>query len=770
MLTSSLSNAKEEEKIGILYSYKNVETYDAQRAASFVSLWKSFFQLFEETNFNYQPICNISSDTQISDVDVDVIFFPYALDISPGEVEFLTKFHNEGGKLIIGAGPGKISEELSQFLDKVGIKVKESNISKGDISLSVKNTDLVLGLRPGDYYFRFDLSGIGKRGFASWNEIAGDAIGGVGNVIYIGYVWGQDVESQSDVKILMKVVDLYWKDIIPGLTKKITGKEFEKLVGEIILLKEQASSAVQIAEQLDLSVSKYQIRRHFEDAVDFFNDFNSDYLFGNYKEAREKAASAKNEFSYVYSLCIPSRKVEVRAVWLDRGTIVSCHSPNDLRKIIKNLANIGFNTIFFETINAGYPIYPSRLLPQNPLVKDWDPLKVAVEAAHAYGIELHAWVWTFAVGNTRHNILVDKSSEYAGPVISTKGRWWSLITNDGKLRVDMQPEFWVSPANKNATQFLQEIFLEIVQNYNIDGFQFDYIRFPFQKSYAQTGFDFVTKNAFKNATGKSPALDGKNNKAWIEWKTNLVSEFVRDTSIKIKKLKPLIKISVAVFAIERNQRLQLIQQDWESWLMNKWIDAAYPFYYSFTSEEMASKFKHTREVIKDKGIIIPSFNLRLLNPGELAERITESRNAGALGFALFAAGHLDAQKTILLQNGPFREKTVISLFSSPVKASEILLNEFSSIVEKISSNKNISVLSESHEQKEIYDLTGELKKDFENFSSDKVINIKGMLTELKLKVKSWLSLEKYLDRGQRAMYINSYLDQISILTNYINAQ
>ena len=611
--------------------------------------------------------------------------------------------------------------------------------------------------------------GSGRRSFASWNEISGTAIGGLNNTIYIGYVWGQDVDSLNDVKILTKVFDLYWKALSLKLTKKISKQEFEKLVEEVIRLKEQASSVVKIDEQLNVSVSKYQIGKHFDDAVGFFNDFNSDYLFGNYKEARENAAAAKNEFSYVYSLGIPSRKVEVRAIWLDRGTIVSCHSPNDLRKLIKNLANVGFNTIFFETINAGYPIYPSRLLPQNPLVKDWDPLKVAIEAAHAYGIELHAWVWTFAVGNIKHNLLLDKSSEYAGPVISTKGRWWSLITNEGKLRVDMQPEFWVSPANKKATQFLQEVFLEIVQNYDVDGFQFDYIRFPFQKQLSQSGFDFATKNAFKNTTGTLPTLDGKNNKVWIEWKTNLVSEFVRDTSSKIKKIKPYIKMSVAVFAIERSQRLQLIQQDWETWLINKWVDVAYPFYYSFTSEEMVSKFKQSREVIKDQGIIIPSFNLRVLNAGELAERITESRNAGALGLALFAAGHLDSQKTVLLKDGPFREKTVVSIFASPVKACTTLVEEFNSFIEQISSNKTTSVLANDQDQQEIGYLVTDLKKDFDNFSSDKVDNINKILTELKIKVKNWLSLEKYVDRGQRAMYINSYLDQISILTNYINS-
>lgn len=703
----------------------------------------------------------------MTDLGLDIIYFPLAIDIDENEKIFLRSFLASGGKLIVSPGIGALSESLKTFLSEQGIDIKENLLAKDEINLKYRTEDLTFGLPVGNFYSLFDVYGSTKKIIARWKETNRPAVAASNSTVYVGYSWGQDVEKENDIKLLLKTIDYVWNNISTSLTKKIQKEEFNKIVKEIDALKTEAQQVLKMSEQLDLAVPVYLLKKHFSNGQDFFSDFNSSYLFGNYKLAREYANSAKNEFSYVYSLGIPVRKVEIRAIWLDRGSIVACGNPIGLRNLIKNLARVGFNVIFFETVNAGYPMYPSKLLPQNPLIQGWDPLKVAVETAHAYGVELHAWVWTFAVGNTRHNLLVNKSIDYPGPIISTKGRGWALTGPDGQLRIEKQPEIWVSPANSKARGFLQDLFSEIVTNYDVDGFQFDYIRFPFQKPESQVGFDFASKNAFLQSTGKIPSLTGPNNRVWRDWKSTLVSDFVKDTSSKLKKIKPNLKISAAVFGIDRGLRMQQIQQDWETWLVNRWIDAVYPFYYSYTKEEVRSKLIRERQMINDKGIIIPGFNLRVLSLGELAERMTEVRNAGVLGTALFAAEHLDTNKSNLLRSGPFREKTLFTPYEDPILACQKLLDEFNEIVEKFALTKKLSVLSESQTQKEVYILTQDLKKELSRYSPEKANEIERKLTELQLKVKDWLSLEKYLNRDQRAMYIVGYLDQVRTLLNYI---
>lgn len=764
---SRVAEAITREKIGVLYSYKNVDTYKINDIIGFHEAWKSFLETFEGTYLNYQFLCNISSDTKIEDLGVNIIFFPLAVDIDQNEADFLNNFLKSGGKVIISSGIGPTSESLKNFLYEYGISIKNNEILKTTLNLKFVNNENLYELSTGNFYSDFNLIGSTKRIAAKWRETNQIAIGGKKDFVFIGYNWGYNTDKNYDINILLKAINFFWVDFASRLTREITKNEYESITKTINALREEADLVIQVANQLDLPVPKLALLRHFDDGINYLKDFNSNYLFGDHLLARESAETAKNKFAIVYSLGIPQRKVEVRAIWLDRGTIVATKNPNGLRKLIKNIARTGFNIIFFETINAGYPIYPSKLLLQNPLVQEWDPLQVAIETAHANGIELHSWVWTFAVGNTRHNLLIDKPVQYPGPIIAAKGRSWALAGIDGQLRIEMQPETWLSPANKKACNFLKELFSELVKNYDIDGLQFDYIRFPFQKQYSQTGFDFITKSAFFEATERLPLLEGPVNKIWREWKVKLISDFVKDTAQLLKSIKPDLKISAAVFALDRSLRLQLIQQDWESWITNKWIDAVYPFYYSFTKDEIRKKIALAKKITNDRGIIIPGFNLRVLNIGELAERIRITRNTGVLGVALFAEEHLDNSKRELLKNGPFRESATFIPYNKPYTACLKLLDEFSDIIDRFTTNRNYSILADSETRKEVYYLTKDLRNDFLNFTPDNINEIEKKLINLQLKIQSWLSLEKYLNREQRVLYISSYLDQIRTLLNYM---
>lgn len=754
----------------MLYSYKNTDYYGKNDIVGFGQVWKSFLETFESTYLNYQFLCNISQDTKIEDLGINVILFPLALDIDENEQNLLNTFLNNGGKLIISAGIGPASDKLKNFLSQYGINLEENAITKTNLTLKHRDSNIIFDLPIGNFYSVFDIDIGTKKIAALWKENNKIAIGASKNVVYIGYSWGDDISKDDDIHVLLRTIDYFWKDLSNTLTREISKEEYGKIVKEIYTLKEEANSVIKTVEQLDLQVPKYQLNRHFTDGEDYFNDFNTNYLFRNYMIARENASAAKREFAVVYSLGTPVRKVEVRAIWLDRGTIVRCNGPRELRSLIKDLARIGFNVIFFETVNAGYPIYPSKLLPQNPFISNWDPLSVAIEAAHSSGVELHAWVWTFAVGNTKHNLLIGKEPQYLGPIIETKGRSWALSSQDGKIRIEMQPEIWVSPANKKACNFLIELFSEIVQNYNVDGIQLDYIRFPFQKNHSQMGFDFITKNAYKQATNKLPKLEGVENLHFREWKAKLISDFVKEVSFKLRLIRPNLKISTAVFAFGHATRMLLIQQDWEEWVRNSWIDSVYPFYYSYTKEEIKTKLQNTKENVGDQALIIPAFNLRVLNIGEFAERITTARNSGVLGFGLFAAEHLDKTKQELLKKGVFREKAVLLPYNDPFLASKILLNDFHSIIEKFTLVKNREILADSETEKQVYNLTQELKNELQNYSQIKIVEVENKLSYLEKKVKEWLSLEKYLNRDQRTFYITSYLDQIKTLIGYMKGK
>lgn len=724
-------------------------------------------ETFEETYLDSQFLCNISYDTKVEDINVDIIFLPLVVNLSLEEIDFLKRFMTKGGKLVVTAGLGHFSENLKVFLQEYGIKIEENIVAKEDLFFETRQDRQLFKLPSGSFYSVFHITGPGAKIFAKSKEGERNIIGGSKNLVYIGYSWGQDIDKSNDVKLLLSALEGFWPNISTTITREITENEYKKILGQINSIKKEASSIIHVTEQLDLGLPIYKLKRHYENGASQFNDFNSNYLFGNYRLARENAKLAKNEFAVVYSLGVPPKNVEVRAVWLDRGTIVSMKNERELTGFIRELAKLGFNIIFFETINAGYSVYPSEILPQNPLVGGWDPLKAAIIAAHDSGIELHAWVWTFAVGNSRHNLLIGEEINYPGPIISLKGRNFALTGENGSLRIASQPEVWVSPANFKACNYLKEIFTEVVRKYDVDGIQLDYIRFPFQKNRDHAGFDFATKNAFKKATGKLPQTEGPVSKIWSEWKIKIVNDFVKDVSGELKKIKPNLKVTAAVFGIDRSLRLRIINQDWESWLLNKWVDAVFPFYYSYTPEEIKRKLENTKEVTGHAGIVIPAYNLRVIGIGELAERITITRTSGVLGLSLFATEHLTKEIRSFLKEGAFRNREVVIPYRNIVNSLKKLADDFSKIVEKLAMSKAIPVLAESETQKEVHKLATELNEEIKNFSIINVDEIEKKVINLQLIVNDWLSLEKYLDREQRAMYVTTYLDQIRTLLNYL---
>ena len=335
---------------------------------------------------------------------------------------------------------------------------------------------------------------------------------------------------------------------------------------------------------------------------------------------------------------------EIRAVWLDRGTIVRARSERGLAGVFNRLAAAGINTVFFETINAGYTIYPSNVAPrQNPLTTSWDPLKAAVKLAHERNMELHPWIWAFAVGNKAHNQALGQGDSYLGPVISAHPSW-VMTDKRGRKRHPLDGKVYMDPANPEVRQYLLNIIDEIASRYEVDGIHLDYIRYPFQNpernfSY---GYSTIARNQFRQLYGIDPmkisSRDRQNLWRWTEFKINQVNSFVANTSSFLKKKYPRLIFSVAVFPFPRHQRFDKIQQDWESWVMNEDIDLLTPMTYALDT----NRFQRITQPLTNTGVlgstlITPA--VKLLNIPEIVavDQIQAARDLPTGGYIIFAA-------------------------------------------------------------------------------------------------------------------------------------
>jgi uncharacterized lipoprotein YddW (UPF0748 family) len=215
--------------------------------------------------------------------------------------------------------------------------------------------------------------------------------------------------------------------------------------------------------------------------------------------------------------------------------------------------------------------------------------------------------------------------------------------------------YFFDPANPQVQDFVDKLALEIVNRYDIDGFQLDYIRYPAsfpadRFSFRRTtwGYTDLARTAFKNQYGIDPAeIDPKNPaqaNLWIAWgqfKTQQVTHFVDRVTHDIHKAKPHLKISAAVFP-NADSALTLKHQDWAAWGRNGWIDFFAPMTLTSALKVIDND---TRTVVQATQNRVPVFS-GIFGPFNdntadlLLNQVDTARKAGAQGFVLFDTAHL----------------------------------------------------------------------------------------------------------------------------------
>ncbi|MGF1516038.1 MAG: glycoside hydrolase family 10 protein [Elainellaceae cyanobacterium] len=415
-----------------------------------------------------------------------------------------------------------------------------------------------------------------------------------------------------------------------------------------------STEQVQIADSdrdpVAIADQKYAILERVQGTLDEFPTLVAQREYG---AARQAWFEARRLLWDNFPTDHPVAQPEIRAIWLDRGTIVAAESHEGLERVFDQLARTGINTVFFETLNAGYPIYPSSVAPeQNPLIsEDWDPLKSAVELAHDRDIELHAWVWVFATGNQRHNTLVGESWDYPGPVLERRPDW-ANADHRGNPTPQGQTKPFLDPANSGARRYLLRLFSEILTEYEVDGLQLDYIRYPFQDPSAgrSYGYGTASRRAFRAQTGVDPATISPSDRAlwqqWTDFRIEQVDSFVSAVSRLIDRRRPEAILSAAVFPMPEHERRHKIQQGWERWAREGEVDIIATMSYAIDTPQLEALVNPWLDSSLSPALVLPA--IRLLNlPNTLAlDQIQALRDLPAGGYALFAAENLNQNEPL----------------------------------------------------------------------------------------------------------------------------
>lgn len=368
-------------------------------------------------------------------------------------------------------------------------------------------------------------------------------------------------------------------------------------------------------------------------------------------------------------------KAELRGVWLtniDSNVLFSSQSVTDA---IQRLSQLNFNTVYPTVWNWGYTLYPSKVAERvigravrlvTPLDNSLDPdlgtqgrdlLKEMIDQGHQKGMRVIPWL--------EFGFMAPADSELAK-------RHPDWLTQDGKgvkiKKEGSHDRVWLNPFKPEVQQFLQDLVVEIVSNYDVDGIQFDdHFGLP-----SDLGYDPFTVKLYKQEhQGKSPPSDPQEAE-WVRWRANKITDYLRQVFRAIKNRKQNVIVSVS--PNPQKDSYQFFLADWANWerrgLVEELIVQIYRDDFNrFISELEQPEVKSARSHIPVAIGIMSGLKNKLISLSQIQKQVEAVRDRGFAGVSFFFYETLWNSSS---ESSDQRQSAFRLLFPMPAKPPELL--------------------------------------------------------------------------------------------------
>ena len=284
----------------------------------------------------------------------------------------------------------------------------------------------------------------------------------------------------------------------------------------------------------------------------------------------------------------------MRAVWLRPKE----WTKEQVEQNVQKLADTGINTIFLETVYEGFTIFPVEYdyISQHPIHQEFDVLQAYIDACHSRGMQLHCWVESFFIGL--------QTNRGGGPVYKAlKGTDWLLTDREGNPWEETMygKMYFLNPARPECREWIVGLYEIIVKNYDIDGIQLDYVRYPEKTAGKDYGYDDYTAEAFmkwREDQGEE-VFDPREVKSssfeagvYDYYKQLQVTEYVKMCSDRLRAANPDLLLSLSVYPFFSEGPKKFMQSA-ELWMKEGYGDfVASMAYYENQVKSIASNTVH----------------------------------------------------------------------------------------------------------------------------------------------------------------------------------
>ena len=336
--------------------------------------------------------------------------------------------------------------------------------------------------------------------------------------------------------------------------------------------------------------------------------------------------------------------VELRGVW--SGYQVK----PDWDVATQKLSEANFNAVFPYVCSPGIAYYHSQVLPVSQFAQQHDYLAEAVTAAHKRNIAVHARILTlemlFAAEHT-------KSAFAAAERL--------MSNSQGKTAP------WLCPTDPRNRQLLGRIVSELVTDYDIDGLQFDYLRYPgrdyclCQRCRAQ----FAADTRVQISQWPQDALSGGPYTAQFNrWRQQQLTALLSDLVAQARAARPDVAISASVFP-RWKEHSERFGQDAARWVELGLLDFVAPMNYTADRLDFATWLLTQRKAISGRVPLVVGMGpfsdaCQFTGPEQLVEQIQIGRSFGAGGFIIFKYAEQFAQEYL-----PYLAEEATATWASP---------------------------------------------------------------------------------------------------------
>jgi uncharacterized lipoprotein YddW (UPF0748 family) len=242
-----------------------------------------------------------------------------------------------------------------------------------------------------------------------------------------------------------------------------------------------------------------------------------------------------------------------KALWVVRDRITTAKAIDEL---LADATTRGIFDLVVQVRGRGDAYYRSEIEPRALALagSDLDPLAHLIRFGAAVGVRIHAWGNVFFVWSDKDGALPTAATH----VVNRHPDW--LLRPGGVKYLDPVggsdwEGIYIDPANAAAREHTLAVFTDIVSRYRIEGFHYDYVRYP-QVTYATSANDHEH-----------------------------VTTLVREGAARLRHARPGVVISASVFP-DPDVAQGRVLQHWPEWAAEGLVDLLCPMAYRRDTSEV----------------------------------------------------------------------------------------------------------------------------------------------------------------------------------------